>query len=82
MGTTGVFREFHGWGGGGQESRGEKMERSEDRMGFRRWEGWAVDGGCDGFVGHVSPGCRGGMGGPGLVVPRGVEGVKCAAAVC
>lgn len=27
----------------GQESRGEKMERTEDRMGFCRWEGWVVD---------------------------------------
>ncbi len=28
------------------------MERAGDRMGF-------CGGGCDGFVGHVSPGCQG-----------------------
>lgn len=28
------------------------MERTEERMGF-------CGGGCDGFVGHVSPGCQG-----------------------
>lgn len=38
--------------GSQQRKRGEKMEGNEERMGF-------CGGGCDGFVGHVSPGCQG-----------------------
>lgn len=34
------------------EVRGKKIEKNEERMGF-------YVGGCDGFVGHVSPGCHG-----------------------
>lgn len=30
----------------------KKMEKARERMGF-------CGGGCDGFVGHVSPGCQG-----------------------
>lgn len=35
-----------------KQARGKRTERSEERV--------SCGGGCDGFVGHVSPGCQGG----------------------
>lgn len=36
-----------------KQARGKRPERSKERVSY-------CGGGCDGFVGHVSPGCQGG----------------------